>query len=304
VGIINKLGKLRTALRMSIMHERLHEEQKLLVAKLLVERIKEKKSIESLKDVEFSVFSQWGDDGIIQWLINNVSIPHRTFVEFGVGDYKESNTRFLMVNDNWSGFVMDKSKKNIADMRESDFFWKHNLSAEAVFVDCDNINTILGALPFDREIGLLHIDVDGNDYWLWKALAVVTPIIVIMEYNPIFAIDRAITIPYERTFDRTEAHYSNLYFGASVKALCHLAEAKGYAFLGCNSAGNNAYFVRKDRVSENVREVSLEEGFVDSKARESRDRKGRLTLLSGADRLGAIKGMPVHNVLNEQTEVL
>lgn len=82
-----------------------YEEQKLLTAKLMVEHAKSREKIGSLAEVEFRVFSQWGDDGIIQWLINNLAIEHRTFIEFGVQNYRESNTRFLMMNDIWTGLA-------------------------------------------------------------------------------------------------------------------------------------------------------------------------------------------------------
>src|ERR1044072_2369753 len=51
---------------------------------------------DNLNDYEFRVFSQWGEDGIIQHLIRSIDIPTKYFVEFGVQDYRESNTRFLL----------------------------------------------------------------------------------------------------------------------------------------------------------------------------------------------------------------
>jgi hypothetical protein len=79
---------------------------------------------------------------------------------------------------------------------------------------------------------------------------------------------------------------------------------KGYAFVGCNSAGNNAYFVRRERLPEGLREVTVEEGYVASRFRESRDRDGRPTHLSGAQRLEAIRGMPVFDVVTGRIETL
>lgn len=122
MGILNyKLNQIKKAVRFSANQGIYYEELKLLLAKLLIENAK-KKDIISLKDVEFKVFSQWGDDGIIQWLINNIDIPNKTFIEFGVADYRESNTRFLMMNNNWSGFVMDGSKENVLKIKNSDYY--------------------------------------------------------------------------------------------------------------------------------------------------------------------------------------
>ena len=254
--------------------------------------------------MEFKVFSQWGDDGIIQWLVNNLDFPSRTFVEFGVEKYRESNTRFLMMNNNWSGLVMDGSESNVAQIVHSEYFWKYELTARAAFIDKDNINSLLSSSWLDKEVGILHIDLDGNDYWIWKEIDVIQPIVVILEYNSVFGINRAITIPYEKEFFRTNAHYSNLYFGASLRALYQLSAAKGYSFIGCNSAGNNAFFVRNDKLNDFVRETTLESGYVSSKFRESMDKDGRLTCLTGRNRIEVIRGMPVYNIDTEQIEKL
>ncbi len=285
-------------------HESYYEDQMLLLAKLLVENVKNKKEISSLKDVEFKVFSQWGDDGIIQWLIHNLEIPNETFVEFGVNNYIESNTRFLLLNDNWSGLVMDGSKKNIENIKQTRYYRKYDLDAVCAFIDCDNINDLILARKFDKNIGILHIDIDGNDYWVWEKIDVIDPVIVIMEYNSIFGKDRAITIPYDNNFQRRHAHYSDLYFGASLKALNNLAEQKGYAYIGSNTGGNNAFFVKKEKLNDVVRAKSVEEGFVDAKSRESKDSNGVNSFLGGEDRLTLIKGMPIFNVEKNKIERL
>lgn len=280
------------------------EIQLLALGRLLSEASRTKGRIQSLAEVEFKVFSQWGDDGIIQWLAGNLEFPNRTFVEFGVENYRESNTRFLMMNNNWSGLVMDGSEANVAQIVNSEYFWKYALSAKAVFIDTDNINGLLSSSGLAGEVGILHIDVDGNDYWIWKAIDAISPIVAILEYNSVFGTDRPITIPYDKDFQRTRAHFSNLYYGASLSALNRVSAHKGYSFIGCNSAGNNAYFVRKDKLNDAVREVTLEEGYVLSMFRESRDKEGRLTYLAGPDRLEAIRGMPVCNVDTNQIEKL
>lgn len=304
MGILHKLKQVKTAIRLAIRQVIHHEQHELLLAKLLVDHVRDIKRISALEDVEFRVFSEWGDDGIIQWLIHNISLPNKTFIEFGVKDYRESTTRFLMMNNNWSGFVMDASERNVSEIRTSEYYNRYELNAAAAFIDRDNINSLISSQSFDKNIGLLHIDLDGNDYWIWDSIDVILPVIVIIEYNSLLGIERAITIPYDKRFNRTKAHFSNLYFGASLKALHLLADRKDYAFIGCNSAGNNAYFVRRDKLNDIVREVSLEEGYVLSKFRESRDRHGRLTHVTGNNRIDVIKGMPVHNILTNSIETL
>lgn len=278
-----------------------YEAKMLALGRLLSLVVCEKTNINSLCDVEFRVFSQYGDDGIIQWLVNNIDLQHKTFIEFGVEDYRESNTRFLMMHDNWSGLVMDGSAWNIGLIRKSEYFWQYDLEAKCAFIDCDNVNELIAASGFRGEIGLLHIDIDGNDYWVWKAIDVVRPAIVIVEYNSVFG-DRPVTVPYREDFSRGRAHFSNLYFGASLSALCLLAKEKGYAFIGSNRAGNNAFFVRRDKLNGSVCEIPYNEGYVFSKFRESRDLAGRLTYISGAARPDVIRGMPVFNVVERRLE--
>jgi hypothetical protein len=280
------------------------EAQMLLQGKVLSENVKRMEKIASLREVEFKVFSQFGDDGIIQWLISHLDIPHRTFVEFGVGDYHESNTRFLLMNDDWAGFIMDGSRRNISRIERSAYYWKHTLIAKSVFIDRDNINTILVGCPFDREVGILHIDLDGVDYWIWNEISSLSPVILILEYNSVFGNERAITVSYDKNFSRTKAHFSNLYWGASLPALRHLSARKGYAFVGSNSAGNNAYFVRVDKLNSIVMETSTDVGYVESKYRESRDMQGNLTYTMGRDCFDLIRGLPVYNVITEQMEAL
>ena len=257
------------------------ERQKLLMGKILSNQIKNKEfQARSLKDVEFSIFSQFGDDGIIQWLTQNLEIPNKTFIEFGVEDFSESNSRFLMMNDNWSGFVMDGSELNIKNLKSSYYYWKYELASKAVFINKDNINDLIQEQEFNREVGLLHIDIDGNDYYIWDEINVIEPIIVIVEFNGIFGKDRSLSVIYDKDFIRNNSHYSFLLFGSSIKSLYQLAEEKGYSFIGCNSGGNNAYFVRNDKLNDVVKSATLEQGYVESKYRESRDKNGNLSFLN------------------------
>jgi hypothetical protein len=304
MGIARRLHRMRTAsLNVAGMSDA-PERQLLALGTLLSEVVNSKRRIASLHEVEFSIFSQSGDDGIVQWLVSNIGMVSDTFIEFGVGDYRESTTRFLLMHNNWSGLVMDSSGRNIDRIQDSEYFWKYTLLAKTAFVDPDNVNELLLTSELGSDIGILHIDVDGNEYWILKAICSIIPEILIVEYNSVFGIDRAISVPYKKDFSRTKAHYSNLYFGVSLRALHMLCEEKGYAFVGCNSTGNNAYFVRRDRLNDAVREVSLEEGYVTSKIRESRDRHGRLTYLAGRSRLEAMRRMPVYNVDTDEIEEL
>jgi hypothetical protein len=259
----------------------------------------------NINDYEFKIFSQFGDDGIIQYLIKNIPIKNEIFIEFGVGNYLESNTRFLMMNNNWTGFVMDGSEQAMRSLKNQRWYWRYALTHKTVFIDKDNINGLLASTGFS-DIGLLHIDLDGNDYHILAELdlSALNPSILIMEYNSVFGKDRPITIPYTRDFIRTNAHYSNLYFGASLPALNYAAQQKGYSLIGCNRAGNNAYFVKHCLINKKIKALSTEEAFIESKFRESRNKDYSLSYLTGTERYEKIKGLEVLNVESNKLEKL
>ena len=246
--------------------------------------------------VEFKVSSQWGEDGIIAHLLRHVSIASKVFVEFGVQDYKESNTRFLLRNTNWCGLVLDGSIENIAIIRKDPIYWQHNLKAEAAFVTRENINDLILRHGIVGDIGLLSIDIDGNDYWVWQAISCISPRIVVVEYNALFGPSATVSVPYDPFFVRTQAHYSNLYWGCSLSALTHLAAEKGYGLVGCNTNGNNAFFVRRD-VFGGLPLVSPTEAYRPAYFREARDLSGALNYLTGADALAVIRDMSLIDVV-------
>lgn len=245
-----------------------------------------------LSAAEFCAFSQWGEDGIIDWLVDLLPGLPRTFVEFGVEDYRESNTRLLLCLRNWRGLVMDGSQDHINDVRSQDIYWRHDLTAKCAFIDRDNINSLIEDAGFRGDIGLLSVDIDGNDYWVWQALDVVNPVIVVCEYNAVLGDCYELTVPYQRDFQRTCAHYSNLYFGASLKALIALGRRKGYTFVGTTSTGCNTFFVRDDYAPTVLGALDDIWAFP-SLVREARDPEGRLLFVSGSDRVDLIKHLPI-----------
>lgn len=279
----------------------IQEKNLFLSAKNYIESIRGREHIGSLEEVEFQVFSQFGEDGIIQWLIQNVELNDRTFIEFGVEDYLEANTRFLLMNNNWTGLVIDGSEKNMKSLKEWRLFWKYDLTAVAKFITRDNINEIIMDAGFYGDIGILSVDIDGNDYWVLNAITCVKPRILICEYNNIFGPDEKVSVPYDEEFIRTKKHYSNLYWGASISAFCDWAEQNNYFYMGSNSAGNNAFFVRKDCISEDKIPAKSKQ-FIQSKYRESRGEDGHLTYLRGAERLKEIKEMELVNLVNNNRE--
>ncbi|MEA3047858.1 MAG: hypothetical protein QOJ53_2190 [Sphingomonadales bacterium] len=248
-----------------------------------------------LAGYEFKIFSQWGEDGIIQHLVHHLDLPARTFIEFGVEDFSESNCRFLMMKDNWRGFVIDGSERNISRLRSSHYFWKYDLEAACAFITRENIAELIARSGFE-EIGILSVDIDGVDYHVLAALEHLRPAILIVEYNGVFGPTAAVTIPYDATFFRTRAHKSNIYYGASLAAFDWLARRRGYSLVGGNMAGSNAFFVRDDLLNEVIRPVSVAEAFRPTAFREARDESGALTFPREAERRSIIAHLPLEDV--------
>ena len=271
-----------------------------LIAKLHIQNINQLNSVESMEEVEFKVFSEWGEDGIVQYLINNVEVQNKIFIEFGVSDYKESNTRFLLMNNLWKGLIIDSDKSFMNSIKKEEIYWRYDLTAVHSFITRENINNIIKDAGFEGKIGILSIDIDGNDYWVWEGINTVDPSIVICEYNSIFGNKSPISIPYDKDFYRTNAHYSNLYFGASLPALVQLAERKGYDFVGSNSAGTNAFFVKKN-LSGKLKKFSSAESYHKSSNRQSRNVNGDLSFLDWEAGRKIIEDMEVVNTETGRT---
>jgi hypothetical protein len=272
---------------------------------LLNRQRKEAGGLQSLDAYEFRVFSQFGEDGILQHLIQEASIQpqERIFVEFGVQDYQESNTRFLLQGCNWGGLIIDGSKEWMASVRNSPLCWRYNLQALAAWIDRDNINELISSAGISGEIGILSVDIDGNDYWVWEAISCVNPIIVICEFNGIFGACHAVSIPYDPSFDRLKAHYSRQYYGASISALSSLGQNKGYELIGGNQAGNNLFFVRKDRLGR-LSGRSPTAAWAEARFSDTHDEQGRLTFLRGQQRASLISKLPIVDITTGQRTTL
>jgi hypothetical protein len=253
-------------------------------------------------EAEFQVFSQFGEDGILQFLVGHVPVPvaSEVFVEFGVETYAEANTRFLLLHDNWRGLIMDGGEAMHGFLEASGLKWRHHVDAKTAFIDRDNINALIESAGVSGDIGLLSVDIDGNDYWVLQAVDVVSPRILALEYNATFGAEAAVTVPYDPSFVRGQKHWTWLYWGASLGALTRLADEKGYALVAGNRAGNNAFYVRRDVLGD-IPEQTVADAWRPARFRESRDRAGNLSYVSEPqERLRLMRDMPLVDVEGER----
>jgi hypothetical protein len=197
---------------------------------------------------EFKIYSKYGNDGLLFYLFSLVGAISRTFVEIGVEDGKECNTASLSLDFGWQGAIIDADE---VGLEKAGRFYREKLGDRVSrvkiirsFVTAENINELMTDNGIRGEVDLLSIDIDGNDYWVWKAISVINPRVVVMEYNASFGFDRSVTMKYKPDFDL--GRMPSIGYGASLAALTKLADAKGYMLVACESHGIDAFFVRKD----------------------------------------------------------
>ena len=252
--------------------------------------------VDNLHNVEYKVFSQTGEDGIIDFLLSRINISTSKFVEIGVGDYSEANTRYVYEKSFSKGLIIDIERNLKHKVSKNINLWKGMLEIENTEIDKDNINAILDKYHLNGNLDLFSIDIDGLDYWVVKSLKPMISKIFVAEYNPTFGHNLEITIPYIKNFNRFKSHYSGCYYGCSLKAMIKLMETKGYDFLGTNKLNFNAFFVSKD-ISHNFKNLKIRldnlESYTTIKIRDSKNSKGELDFLNKNERLNQIKNFDV-----------
>lgn len=249
---------------------------------------------QQLWDYECKVYSQWGEDGILDFLFDAIRIDKPCILEFGVGDFSECNSRFSAEYRNANLFLVDSRKDLVASVQANPLFWKSIVEVRNDWITPSSAEYLVSeAIEVMGRIDCLSLDIDGNDYWVLKNLDLSRIKVVVVEYNPIFGATDSVTVPRDDQFDRTKAHHSNLYYGASIVAWVNLLEEKGFVFVGSNRVGNNGFFVDKQFSEKFVFDVSDLSRYTDWRVRESRDKGGKLTYLHGEKRSQIIWGLPL-----------
>lgn len=188
----------------------------------------------------FKVYSQCDEDGIIEEIFKRIGFGNRVFVEFGVESGIECNSVKLLM-EGWRGLWLDGGAAHVAQIRNTfgPQLIEGRLRVIESFITAENINFLLEQGGLSGDIDLLSIDIDMNDYWVWKAIEAVKPRVVVIEYNATLRPPLSLVVPYD---PRRIWNGSN-YFGASLEALVRLGREKGYRLVGCSFSGANAFFV-------------------------------------------------------------
>jgi hypothetical protein len=217
----------------------------------------DRKALPGLHDIGFRKYSQFEEDGILLYLFSLIPPINRTAVEICAGDGQECNTANLIINHGWWGHLFDGDARNVE--RGVAFFARHRDSFlypprfTHALITAENVNGVLEVSGARGPIDLLSLDIDGMDYWVWRAITIIEPQVVVCEtHNPIPA-DRALTVPYDPQFVATSPDYR----GASLAAMAKLAAEKGYRLVGTHRFGFNAFFVKRGLAEDLIPEVTV-----------------------------------------------
>lgn len=221
---------------------------------------KKKEMLPNFNDTGFKVFSQFEEDGKILYIFSILGTTSKTFVDIGSNDGINSNCANLAINFGWHGLFLDADEKAIAIGRR--FYgkipnkWSLKPVFKKAFITPENINALITNEGFNGTIDLLSIDIDSNDYWVWKAIDCINPKVVVVESQLAFGKENLI-VPYKNQVNN--ASENDNYYGASTFALNKLAESKNYRLVGSNNYGNNLFFVKNGFEEANLPKIDITE---------------------------------------------
>jgi hypothetical protein len=220
---------------------------------------------EFLRTMEFKVHSQNGEDGLLLHLFSKIGTTDRRLVEIGIGDGRECNAANLILNFGWSALLVDCDSSRVEAARRFYYEERGVPQERGQIAECrvtaEYVDPLLEQHGMKGPIDLLSVDIVGNDYWVWKAIQAVEPRVVVIEYNASFGDSEPLIAVYAPAFDARSKHPSGWYHGASLVALAQLAERRGYALVGCDSAGVNSFFVRQELAEGKLPQTAPAEAY-------------------------------------------
>ena len=225
-------------------------------------------TLPALNDVGFQAYSQTNEDGILLFIFSIIGTTNKRCVEICAGHGMECNTANLIINHGWIGLLVDGNPECVRQGRE---FYETNKATfvyPPVFICSwikkDNVNALLSENGFQGEIDLLSLDMDGVDYWIWETIEVISPRVVVLEYQDIIGPEKSLAVPYADNFDAhkypTTQGMPN-FCGASLSAFVKLAQRKGYRLVGCNRSGYNAFFIKNNLGEKEMPEIPVADCF-------------------------------------------
>lgn len=196
---------------------------------------------------EFSGFSQNGEDGILDILRKQLSSSNRYFIEIGSSDGIENNSAWLVVAEKYNGIMIEGNPKLVEHANQVVVGYSIGAECHNIFVTRENVQE-LKSMAFHHDPDVFSLDIDGNDYYIAKAILEngFRPKIFVVEYNSVYGPDRSVTVEYREDFEFAAAHPTQLYYGVSIAGWRKFFESRGYRFVTVDRNGVNAFFVDPD----------------------------------------------------------
>lgn len=191
--------------------------------------------------LERSLYAQGAEEAMLERIFERIEPSTRFCVDIGASDgLRNSNTALLLRERGWRGVLIEGSSYRFGRLREH---WGgvDGVRIVQAMVRSDDVEARLCEAGVPGEFDLLSIDIDGNDYWVWRAIERFRPKVVVIEYNPYYE------PPRRWVMKENPAHEwdGSTYYGASLQSLHGLGKRKGYELLCCDRQGNNAFFVER-----------------------------------------------------------
>lgn len=256
----------------------LSQTNQLLLALKYQELARAKSASPPLHDIQFRCYSQNGEDGILWYIFAVIGATNKRCVEICAGAGIECNTANLIANHGWLGLLFDGDQDNVELGKRFYSANQDTFSYAPRFVHAwitrDNINSLIAKEGFRGSVDLLSVDMDGVDYWIWKAIDVIQPRVVVLEYQDSAGPERAITVPYADDFNAPAwSRLGSEASGCSLMALVKLGREKGYRLVGTERLGFNAFFVLNGIGEDMLPEVSPASCFSHPKVLEDIERR-------------------------------
>lgn len=220
--------------------------------------VRKKQLINFLESAEKSIYSQHGEDGVLEYLIKKTCEKHKYIVEFGAFDgIAMSNSRHFIKNKGWSALLIEADKKLYTRL-ECLYADHEKVALRNVMVTEKNINELFKGAGVPEDFDILSIDIDSIDYYVWEALTDYMPGIVIIEYNSSIPPD----VEYIVSKDKMGRYTGTANEGASILSFYKLGQKKGYQLIYGELSGANLFFVHQSLLQNlNIEDITPEDAY-------------------------------------------
>jgi hypothetical protein len=216
----------------------------------------------SIQEAGFRAYSQFEEDGIILYVLSMIGLKTRRVVEICCGSGDECMATNLILNHGFDGYLFDGDEENVRrarsffDAQKDCLLYRPTITKS--WITAENVNQLLVQAECAGEVDLFSLDVDGNDYWILRAIEAVNPRLLIIETHNVIPSDKALTVPYRSDFSYHSSAHED-FRGASMLAMVELCRKRGYRLIGAHRHGFNAFFLRNDEGLEFFPEVSIQQ---------------------------------------------